>query len=96
MRDSIEVFVPDRRQVFQSNAAICLLGMLFAAVDRNNVAAGSQACGEFFGESLETAIARRYAACAKDGEAHSVDSQLSCGQRGRELLPGRLDGAQAC
>jgi len=70
VEDGLGVLVADGRQVAQMDAAVDGLGVFLAAVDRDVMAAGGKARGEFFGEGFEAAVVGGYAACAKQSDAH--------------------------
>ena len=79
VRERIEIFVPDGGQIFQPHAAIGRLRNIFPAVNRDAVTACDQPRGKLFGESLESAIARRDAAGAEDREPHVRGLALAAG-----------------
>ena len=62
--DRLGVFVAHRREVDKPHTPVCLLAMLFAAIDRHLMAAFDQTNRQFLGECLEAAIAGRDTACA--------------------------------
>src|SRR5215467_5860263 len=70
VRQRVEIFVADRRKIPQTDAAIHLLPIPFAAVDCDLMAALRETPGKLFGEGLKATVLGRDTARAENGDAH--------------------------
>jgi|SRR5580658_8827527 hypothetical protein len=71
MRQGVEVFVADGREVLQADAAIDRVLKSLPAIDGYLVSARCESGGKLFGEGFESPIISRDAAGAKQSDAHA-------------------------